>query len=86
MQHDLDRGHLTQEQKRYFDEEAVWLCARCEDVGARNGRKLRTMVEQGCQVVHKIEAVHLGTHSQQKRAKKCDSKVFEGLRDTVHLV
>ena len=86
MQHDLDRGHLTQEQKRYFDEEAVWLCARCEDVGARNARKLRSMVEQDYQVVHKIEAVHLGTHSQQKRAKKCDSKVFEGLRDTVHLV
>ena len=35
MQHDLDRGHLTKEQKEYFDEEAVWLCARCEDVGAR---------------------------------------------------
>ncbi len=37
-------------------------------------------------MVHKIEAVHLGSHSQQKRAKQCDSKVFEGLRDTVHLV
>ena len=86
MQHDLDRGHLTQEQKRYFDEEAVWLCARCEDVGDRNGRKLRNMVDTFREVVHKIEAVHLGTHSQQKRAKKCDSKVFEGLRDTVHLV
>ena len=86
MKHDLDRGHLTHEQKKYFDEEAVWLCARCEDVGARNGRKLRSIVEQQCQVVHKVEAVHHGTQSQQRRAKKCDSKTFEGLRDTVRLV
>lgn len=86
MQHDLDRGHLTKEQKRYFDQEAVWLCARCEDVGTRNGSKLRSMVEQDHQVVHKIDAVHHGTPAQQKRARKCASKVFEGLRDTVHLV
>ena len=29
--HDLDRGHLSQEQVRYFEKEALWLCARCED-------------------------------------------------------
>ena len=39
-EHDLDRGHLNDEQKRYFEDEAVYLCARCEDVGQRNGRKL----------------------------------------------
>ena len=44
-QHDLDRGHLNQEQKKYFEDQAVWLCARCEDVGARNGRKLARMAE-----------------------------------------
>ena len=52
MLHDLDRGHLTDEQKKYFDEEAVWLCARCEDVGDRNGRKLRNMVETPVSYTH----------------------------------
>ena len=71
MQHDLDRGHLTRDQKRYFDEEAVCRCARCEDAGARNGRKLRSMVEQDGQVVHKIEAVHCDLEIRQpiKRSK-----------------
>ena len=82
MQHDLDRGHLTQEQKQYFEDEAVWLCARCEDVGARNGRKLRGMVERDHQVVHRIHAEHHGS----KHARKQPSKSFEGLRDVVHLV
>ncbi len=45
LSHDLDRGHLSQEQKAYFEECAVWLCARCEDVGCRNGRKLARMAE-----------------------------------------
>ena len=26
-QHDLDRGHLDADQKAYFENEAVWLCA-----------------------------------------------------------
>ena len=39
-QHDLERGHLTAEQKKYFQTEAVWLCTRCEDVGSENGKKL----------------------------------------------
>ena len=81
-QHDLDRGHLTKEQKQYFEDEAVWLCARCEDVGARNGRKLRAMVERTHQVVHRIQAEHRGS----KHARKQPSKAFEGLRDVVHLV
>ena len=81
-QHDLDRGHLTPAQKAYFESEAVWLCARCEDVGARNGRKLRHMVEREQQVVHRIHAEHRGS----KHARKQPSKAFEGLRDVVHLV
>ena len=81
-QHDLDRGHLTKEQKQYFEDEAVWLCARCEDVGARNGRKLRAMVERKHQLVHRIQAEHRGS----KYARKQPSKAFEGLRDVVHLV
>ena len=28
--HDLDNGHLNEEQKAYFESKAVWLCARCE--------------------------------------------------------
>ena len=27
-QHDLDPGHLTVEQKKYFQTEVVWLCTR----------------------------------------------------------
>jgi len=56
--HDLDRGHLSQEQKNYFDNEAVWICARCEDVGKRNGQKLARMAEDNKELVHKISAVH----------------------------
>ena len=81
--HDLDRGgDQTKEQKKYFEDEAVWLCARCEDVGARNGRKLRGMVEQDHKVIHRIKAEHRGS----KQARKQPSKAFEGLRDVVHLV
>ena len=82
QQHDLDRGHLSAEQKTYFEDEAVWLCARCEDVGARNGRKLARMAEAGKQVVHQIKAEHQGS----KHAKKQPSKAFEGLREVVNLV
>ena len=35
--HDLDRGHLGDDQRAYFENEAVWICNRCEDVGGRNG-------------------------------------------------
>ena len=27
-EHDRDRGHFDEEQKRYFEDHAVWLCAR----------------------------------------------------------
>jgi hypothetical protein len=50
--HDLDHGHLTAEQKEYFDNEAVWLCALCEDVGQRNGRKLAHMAEDQKELIH----------------------------------
>ena len=54
--HDLDRGHFNDEQKRYVENEAVWLCARCEAVGSRNGRKLAHMAEDKKLLVHKIFA------------------------------
>ena len=79
--HDLDRGHLSMEQKKYFDEEAVWLCARCEDVGCRNGRKLAHMAEDGKQLVHEIRA-----ENSNKSARKKPSSAFDGLRDRIHLV
>ena len=79
--HDLDRGHLSAEQKRYFDEEAVWLCARCEDVGCRNGRKLAHMAEDGKLLVHEIHAEH-----SNKSARRQPSTAFDGLRDRIHLV
>ena len=41
--HDLDRGHVNAEQKFHFENKALWLCARCEDVGQRNGRRLAHM-------------------------------------------
>ena len=82
MQHDLDRGQLTPEQKQYFEDEATWLCARCEDVGARNGRKLREMVQREHKVLHQIRAEHLGS----KQARKQPAKAFDGLRDVLHLV
>ena len=81
-QRDLDRGHLSEEQLEYFDNEAVWLCARCEDVGARNGRKLAHMAEDRKLLVHKIEALH----SRHKKAKRESPKAFDGLRSIVRLV
>ena len=80
-QHDLDRGHLSEAQKQYFEDEAVWLCARCEDVGARNGRKLARMAEDGKRLVHQVWAQH-----STKSARKQSSAAFDGLRDVVNLV
>ena len=80
-EHDLDRGHLSDDQKKYFEDEAVWLCARCEDVGARNGRKLATMAETGKALVHRISAEH-----SSKSARKQPSNAFDGLRPVINLV
>ena len=80
-QHDLDRGHLNAEQRDYFENEALWLCARCEDVGQRNGRKLAQMAEDHKELVHQIKAQH-----SSKSAKKLASSAFDGLRSVVHLV
>lgn len=82
-QHDLDRGHLNEEQKRYFDEKAVWLCARCEDVGARNGRKLAHMAADQQRLVHQIRAQHPG---RSKKAPSMGAAAFEGLRSVINLV
>ena len=78
---DLDRGHLNAEQKAYFENEAVWLCARCEDVGTRNGRKLAHKAEDEKQLIHQINADH-----SNKSAKKQNSSVFDGLRQVINLV
>ena len=79
--HDLDRGHLNAEQKLYFENQALWLCARCEDVGQRNGRKLAHMAEDEKQLIHQIKAQH-----SHKNAKKLSSAAFDGLRAVVNLV
>ena len=79
--HDLDRGHLDEAQKAYFENEAVWLCARCEDVGARNGRKLAHMAEDEKKLIHQIWAVH-----SHKSARKLPSNTFDGLRSVVNIV
>ena len=77
----MDRGHLNDEQKRYFEDEAVWLCARCEDVGTRNGRKLAHMAEDGKLLVHQIHS-----ENSNKSARKQPSTAFDGLRERIHLV
>ena len=82
LQHDLHRGHLNTEQKEYFNNEALWLCSRCEDVGADNGRKLAKRALDQKLLVHRIKAVHAGA----KKAKMQTSTVFDGLRRTIHLV
>ena len=80
-QHDLDRGHLNREQCEYFENEALWLCARCEDVGQRNGRKLAQLAEDKKELVHQIKAQH-----SSKSAKKLSASAFDGLRAVVNLV
>ena len=79
--HDLNRGHLSEEQLEYFENKALWLCARCEDVGQRNGRKLAQMALDKQELVHQIQAQH-----SSKCAKKYGSSAFDGLRAVVHLV
>jgi len=79
--HDLDRGHFAEEQKKYFEEEALWLCARCEDVGTRNGQKLAHIAEHEQKLVHRIEALH-----SRKNAKHLSASAFEGLRAVINLV
>ena len=79
--HDLDFGHFSKEQKEYFETHAVWLCARCEDVGIRNGRKLAHRAMGSKQPVHRINAMH--SHQSAKR-KSADA--FSGLRSVVNLV
>jgi len=80
-EHDLDRGHFNEEQKKYFDNKAVWLCARCQDVGTRNGRKLAHLAQDSGEPVHSIQAMH-----SVKSAKKRSSDAFSGLRSVINLV
>ena len=80
-QHDLDHGHLSEERKAYFERHAVWLCARCEDVGKRNGEKLAKLAEQESRAVHRISALH-----SRRSARKLPSSSFDGLRGVINLV
>ena len=68
MQHDLDKGHLNEEQKSYFETHAVWLCARREDVGKRNGRKLAHLAEDEQRFLHQLYTEHEETKYMNKHA------------------
>ena len=72
---------MSDEQQAYFDSNAVWLCARCEDVGARNGRKLAQMAEKQQDIVHQIHAQH-----SRKSGRPLSSSAFGGLRSVIILV
>ena len=68
--HDLDRGHLSDEQKEYFQDQAVWLCVRCGDVGFRNGRKIAHLAEDRKLLIHQVRA------EQAKGAKNQSASVM----------
>ena len=65
----------------YFGNKAVWLCARCEDVGCRNGRKLAHMALDKQMLIHQILALH-----SNKSARKQSTAAFDGLRPVINLV
>jgi len=77
----LRRGHFTAAEKQYFDDNAVWICAKCENVGKRNGKKLAAMVESNLSMIHRISA----RHSHHTSAKKKPSSEYGGLRPVLHL-
>ena len=80
--HDLRHdGHFSKDQKIYFENKAVWLCARCEDVGCRNGRKLAHMALDKQLLIHQILALH-----SNKSARKQSTAAFDGLRPVINLV
>ncbi len=72
---------MNDEQEAYFESKAVWLCARSEDVGTRNGRKLAEMAEKQKDLVHQSHAVH-----SRRNAKQMSSSAFGGLRSVINLV
>ena len=80
--HDLDRGHFTHEQMKYFQAAAVWLCIQCEDVGAENGKRLALFAQDEKKVVHRIHAIH----SARKSAKQQSTAAFDCLRQEINLV
>ena len=83
QRHDLNRGHLDKQQKQYFEDHAVWLCAQCEDVGERNGQKLADMAQDEKKLIHQIRAEH---SSKSKCIVKAPSSAFDGLREVINLV
>ena len=64
-----------------FENEALWLCARCEDVGQRNGRKLAQLADDKKELIHQIKAQH-----SSKSATKLSAAEFDGFRAVVNLV
>ena len=57
------------------------MCARCEDVGQRNCRKLAHVAEDRKELIHHIKAQH-----SSKSVKQLSSSAFGGLRGVVNLV
>ena len=78
----MERGHLTAEQKKYFQTEAVWLCTRCEDVGSENGKKLADKAQDEKLLIHRIHARHLSHKASTRQL----SSAFDGLRGVINLV
>ena len=79
--HGLDRGHLTRGQKTYFDNAAVWLCTRNEDVGRENGRRLARRAQAEELIVRRASV----RHSAHKAAKRQPSSALDGLRPAINL-
>ena len=80
--HDLSQlNSFTEQERDHFEEKAVWLCARCEDVGLRNGRKLARLAQDEQRLIHQIKALH-----SNKTAAKQPSSAFQGLRSVINVV
>ena len=83
--HDLDRGHLTAEQKDYFETKAIWLCARLVNVSRRNGERLAALAHAESRMIHRIHAHYPRARSHSELSKRPASE-FDGLRDVINLV
>ena len=67
--HDLRNGDFTKLQHEYFEDKATWICARCEDVGSRNGRKVAHMAI-GKQVITTKSMRYTSTVAPRSRAQR----------------
>ena len=68
--------------RTYFENEAVWLCTRCEDVGRENGRRLARRAQDEKLMVHRTNA----RHSSHSAATRQPSSAVDGLRPVINLV